>query len=289
MTIDIILFCYKQEQYIQQALESILTQEFPADTHVRLIVADDHSPDNTLNIIRETRNENQEACGRFEWVFLPEEPNMGISKNYKRSFAATEGEYVFILEGDDYWLPGHVMQHIAFWEEHPECSMMMNRITGAYEQADGSFKIDNYDGHWYPTDPYMVNLHMQIVEGNQLGNLSGCSFRGDYLRALPEELFEIPIADWMLGVMMAEQGLIGLTKESTHVYRVKASGVWAGHNRWQQHKIMIRYANMYDRFHMGKYHKEWSEFKKKCWMHVRNSWMHYIPTGLRDFIRKWKP
>lgn len=302
MTIDIILFCYKQEQYIRQALESILTQEVPTGTRVRLVVADDHSPDNTLGVIRDvyeiqklhtvsvTLCSNPANKGEVsvadvvEWVFLPEEPNMGISKNYKRSFAATEGEYVFILEGDDYWLPGHVMQHMAFWQKHPECSMMMNRITGAHEQADGSFKIEEYNGHWYPSDPYMVDLHMQIVEGNQLGNLSGCSFRGDYLRALPEELFEIPIADWMLGVMMAEKGLIGLTKESTHVYRVKASGVWAGNNRWQQHKIMLKDADLYDRFQKGKYHKEWSEFKKKCWMHVRNSWMHYIPTGLRDFI-----
>lgn len=288
MTIDIILFCYKQEQYIQQALESILVQEVPTGTRVRLIVADDHSPDNTLGIIRKIFNQQSSVCNRFEWVFLPEEPNMGISKNYKRSFAATEGEYVFILEGDDYWLPGHVMQHMIFWQEHPECSMMMNRITGAREQADGSFRIDEYDGHWYPTDPYMVNLYMQIVEGNQLGNLSGCSFRGDYLRALPAELFEIPIADWMLGVMMAEKGLIGLTKDSTHVYRIKASGVWAGNNRWQQHLIMLKDADMYNRFHNGKYHNEWSEFKSRCWRDVRRNWVKYLPVGMQKLIYKLK-
>lgn len=286
MTIDIILFCYKQEQYIQQALESILMQELPTDTRVRLIVADDHSPDRTLEIIRSlTPSPSPEGEGNIEWVFLPEEENMGISKNYKRSFAATEGEYVFILEGDDYWLPGHVMQHIAFWLEHPECSMMMNRITGAHEQADGSFKIEEYNGHWYPSDPYMVDLHTQIVEGNQLGNLSGCSFRGYYLRALPEDLFEIPIADWMLGVMMAEKGLIGLTKESTHVYRIKASGVWAGNNRWQQHLVMLKDADMYDRFHNGKYHGEWVEFKNRCWRDVRRNWLHYVPQ-LRKIVSR---
>lgn len=162
--------------------------------------------------------------------------------------------------------------------------MMMNRITGAHEQADGSYRITEYDGHWYPSDPFMVDLRMQIVEGNQLGNLSGCSFRGDYLRALPDDLFEIPIADWMLGVMMAEKGLIGLVKDSTHVYRVKASGVWAGNSNWEQHKIMIRYANMYDAYQNHKYHKEWLAFKKSCCLHVRRSWVRYLPVGLQNFI-----
>lgn len=282
-TIDIILFCYKQEQYIEQALQSIYDQQVPADYSVRIIVADDCSPDNTLALIEKHAVESP-----FPITFLPKEPNMGISKNYKRSFAATTADYVFILEGDDYWLPGHVMQHMAFWQKHSDCSMMMNRITGEREQTDGSFRIDEYNGHWYPTDPYMVDLHMQIVEGNQLGNLSGCSFRGDCLRALPDDLFEIPIADWMLGVIMTEKGLIGLTQESTHVYRIKASGVWAGHSRWRQHKLMLKEADLYNAYQNFKYDKEWKEFKRGCWREVRRNWMHYVPVWMQNTWHKIK-
>ena len=95
-TLDIILFCYNQEQYIEKAISSIYEQKLPNGAAARIIVADDSSKDNTLAIIKRLVPESP-----FPVVFLPEEPNMGISKNYKRSFAATQADYVAILEGDD--------------------------------------------------------------------------------------------------------------------------------------------------------------------------------------------
>jgi len=281
MTIDIILVCYNQEQYIRQALDSILMQEMPENTKMRLIVADDNSIDNTLWIIQEMHDTQCKVHDCFEWAFLPQEPNMGISKNYQRSFAATQGEYVFILEGDDYWLPGHIQQHVAFLGEHPECSMSFNMLR-ILEDSTGKMH------DWIQKEPYqLVSLQQQIEGGNHLGNLSGCCFRGDALRSLPGNLYNIPFADWMLGVMMAEIGNIALLSDVTNVYRVKDSGVWAGMSNWQQHKTLIEYANMYDHYQDYKYHQEWSTFKSKQWNHVRSSWMHYIPAGLRDFIHKF--
>ena len=276
ISVDIILFCYKQEQYIEQALRSIYAQELPKDVSARIIVADDASPDNTLAIIKRLAPESP-----FSMTFLPEEPNMGISKNYKRSFAATEADYVAILEGDDYWLPNHLAQHVAFWKQHPDCSMAMSRIHPMLLSENGEEHLQPL-GRWgYPSDPYMVDLRKQITEGNQLGNLSACSFRGDLLRALPENLYETRIADWMLGVMMAEQAPIALLSDSSSVYRYKSSGVWAGKNKWQQHKFMLQYADVYDRFQNGKYHTEWQQFKRKCWHDVRRNYMHYLPQWLQ--------
>ena len=102
-TIDILLVAYNQEKYIRQALDGIFIQRLENDIKMRIIVADDASRDNTLAIIKRRAPESP-----FPMVFLPEESNMGISKNYKRSFASTEAECVVILEGDDYWLRGLV-------------------------------------------------------------------------------------------------------------------------------------------------------------------------------------
>ena len=235
-SVDIILFCYNQEQYIEQALRSIYAQELPKDVSARIIVADDASPDNTLAIIKRLAPESP-----FPMTFLPEEPNMGISKNYKRSFAATEADYVAILEGDDYWLPNHLAQHIEFLENHPECSMSMNEISFLF---DSGYIHTELLVHDESADHICVDIHKQITEGNQLGNLSACAFRGHDLRELPNDLFELPVSDWMLGVMMSERGDIGILKGTTSVYRIKESGVWAGRSRWQQHKVMLRYADL---------------------------------------------
>lgn len=274
ISIDIILFCYKQEQYIEQALRSIYAQDLPKDVTARIIVADDCSPDGTLSIIKRLAPESP-----FPMEFLPEEPNMGISKNYKRSFAATKAEYVAILEGDDYWMPNHLKQHIEFLHNHPECSMSMNEITTLIEES-GKMQVSvmvRKENESY----ILVDTHKQIAGGNHLGNLSACVFRGDYLRELPETLYDMPIADWMLGVMLSQRGDIGIIKGSTNVYRIKASGVWAGRSKWKQHKIMLQYAHMYDKFQKGEYHREWSQFEQDLRQDARRNWMHYLPSWLQ--------
>lgn len=278
-TIDIILFCYKQEQYIEQALLSIYDQQVPADSSVRIIVADDCSPDNTLALIKKHAAESP-----FPMVFLPKEPNMGISKNYKRSFAATTADYVFILEGDDYWLPGHVMQHINFLQGHLDYSMCMNSITFYYEE-----KGEKRGGWWpYETEYLTVNLRQQIEDGNQLGNLSACCFRGQYLRDIPTKIFEIPVVDWMFGALMAQRGLIGILREITSVYLIKSSGVWAGKSIWQQTKGLLVCAKMYDNIQDGQYHAMWKNCRKNVLKYAFKHWTKFLPQKVQDLIHKVK-
>jgi len=283
ITVDIILFCYKQEQYIEQALRSIYAQELPEDVSVHILVADDASPDNTLAIIKDLAPESP-----YPITFLPEEPNMGISKNYKRSFAATTAEYVAILEGDDYWLPNHLAQHFAFWQQNPNCSMVMSRITYMQLTADGDEYILPISRWPYSSNPCFMTVQQQIIGGNKLGNLSACTFRGDLLRSLPTTLYSMSIADWMLGLALAEYFPIALLAESSSVYRYKPNGVWAGRSQWRQHKELLHDADMYDRFQNRKYHKDWQQFKQSCWQDVRRNWMHYMPQWFQNVWHKFK-
>ena len=88
--IDIILCCYNQEKYIEQALTSIYLQNF--SDKANLIVADDSSSDRTLEII-----ENIPSPAWINKVYLPSEKNMGLVQNYKRAFHACKSDFIFIL------------------------------------------------------------------------------------------------------------------------------------------------------------------------------------------------
>ena len=286
--VDIILVSYNQEKYIVDAINSIFSQNVPDNYIIHLIIADDKSTDSTFDIIRKhVYDLAQEFSGEIELTFLENDTNLGISLNYKRSFANCYGDVVLILEGDDYWISNnHIVQHVEFLTSHPDCSMSMNEITFLHECTSeiSVGKIVCESNAKYR----LVDVHKQIAEGNQLGNLSACVFCGQYVRELPSELFELPIADWMLGAMMAQRGYIGILKGSTSVYRIKASGVWAGRSRWQHHKTMLREADMYNKFQHGKYHNEWQEFKRSCWRDVKRNWMHYMPVWVQNVCHKVK-
>ena len=42
-------------------------------------------------------------AGNSNIRILPAERNVGITRNYQRGFAACRGEYVAVLDGDDFW------------------------------------------------------------------------------------------------------------------------------------------------------------------------------------------
>ena len=95
MKINIILITYNHSNYIRPALESILMQETSYD--VEIIVADDCSTDNTVEIIKE-----YESKTKFVFLYLHKDQNIGYIRNYQQAFATCTGDYVAIMEGDDY-------------------------------------------------------------------------------------------------------------------------------------------------------------------------------------------
>lgn len=286
MQVDIVLISYNQEQYIAQAVESILMQRVNDDVQVRVIVADDCSKDSTLEIIK-----SYEEKSPFPFVYLSAGKNLGISKNYQRAFAACDGNYIAILEGDDWWSsPNHIEQHIRFLDAHKECSMSMNTITFFTQETQESTAP-----YWEygDTDVFYVDTECQITQGNQLGNLSACVFRTSCINQLPNSLFDIPVADWMLGVMLSQQGLIALLKQSTSIYRKNVKSTWASRYEKQRVKIMLDLSKQYDKYQNGQYHKYWMRYRRNL---INKKKRYLMPPSLykvlkifTDFTKICKP
>lgn len=278
MRVNIILITYNQEQFVAQAVESILMQRVNDDVQVRVIVADDCSKDKTLEIIK-----SYEKKSPFAFVYLSAEKNLGISKNYQRAIAACDGDYIAILEGDDWWsCAKHIEQHIRFLKSHPECSMTMNRIS--YIRPD---IVEPVTFGWnYNEDVYYVDTETQITQGNQLGNLSACVIKTNYLKSLDSSLYELYVADWMLGVLLSQKGLIAILKDSTSVYRQNIDSQWAGLTRREQINQLISLAKIYDNYQDGLCHKYWNLYIKKLKREKYNKfYKRILPTSLIKLIK----
>lgn len=216
VSIDVILCCYNQEQYIVKALNSVFCQKVNAI--VRIIIADDGSSDNTMEIIR-----SHETNSPFPFIYLDNNVNIGMQANYQRSFEACKSDFTAILEGDDWWCSDqHLAQHVSFLKKHPRYSMSFNRIT-YYYQEDATEKLNKWP---YAKNYVTIKLRHQLGWGNQIGNLSSCVFRTTLLHRLPDQFYRLKFADWELGVMMALKGPIAKLKDSTSVYRINSKGQW---------------------------------------------------------------
>lgn len=237
MKINVILITYNHAAYIRQALESILMQK--TEHEVEIIVADDCSPDNTVDIIREYENKTS-----FRFSYLPKDKNIGYNKNYQQAFAACTGDYVAIMEGDDYWVKtNHLQNHIDHLTKQSAASMSYNRHIRLFEDQNREEIFE-----WTDNKYYQIVTTEELALGNRIGNLSCCMFRGDLIRNLDPKLFDMDIADWMLGMYMGQFGPILYLKEVTSAYRIHDNGQWSKMNEEEQCKKVIEFINEYDKY-----------------------------------------
>lgn len=94
--ISVCIACYNGQKYIKQQIDSILCQLEETD---ELIISDDGSNDDTLKIIR-----GYNDCR----IKIHNNHNHGVNNNFENALSFASGEYVFLCDQDDIWMPNKV-------------------------------------------------------------------------------------------------------------------------------------------------------------------------------------
>jgi glycosyltransferase involved in cell wall biosynthesis len=220
MKLSILLFCYNQEGYIQQAVESVLCQNIPFPFEI--VVADDHSTDATRTLITALLEKTS-----VTYRMLPSDRNLGISRNYERGFAACKGDYIAVLEGDDYWTnPNRIVRLVAIMDARPDAVVVFNRKNVLYE-ASGATVCDEWP---HATDQTEFSTIDMIID-NPISNMSTTLLRRQALTRLDSSLYALEIDDYMLGIALSEHGVLIKVKDPMTLYRVHSKGFFSGLNK----------------------------------------------------------
>jgi glycosyltransferase involved in cell wall biosynthesis len=247
---SIVLVTYNHEKYIQQAIESILMQQ--GCGAFELLVCDDCSTDNTISIAKNMLSNNTNV------QFYLNPKNLGITKNYQYAFSRCKGEYIFVLEGDDYWIDAQkIKRQIDFMDRYPICSVSAHPFitlrtdNGVFEMPANAVKqTEFFDGK---------DL---VLDSSIISNFSTCCYRRSVLEKMAPETYEVISYDWMINMSMSKLGLIGRINEPMSVYRIGASGSWQGVATEKQLQGMIDIIPIYDSILQHTYH-HYFEIKKQ--------------------------
>ncbi len=208
------MITYKHEHFIAQAIESILMQE--VDFEVEVVIGEDCSPDRTRAIV-------EDYAQRFPGVIraiLPER-NVGMMRNLMNTLESAKGEFIAMLEGDDYWTDkDKLAQQVRFMRENPGCALRHHRVS--YMQNGVCLKE-------YPPEARRVK---RIDDGGELAYqnfIQTCSlvFRRTHLPAFQNDFAAQKVGDWPLCVLLAERGWIGYLDINMADYRIHPGGMWS--------------------------------------------------------------
>jgi glycosyltransferase involved in cell wall biosynthesis len=105
--VSIVIPCYNQGHYLRQAIESVLSQDYP---RIELIVLDDGSTDDTQTVLAT-------YAGRFHYE---SHANMGQAWTLNKGWRISKGEILSYLAADDFLLPGAVTKSVGKLIATPE-------------------------------------------------------------------------------------------------------------------------------------------------------------------------
>ena len=112
--VSVIVLSYCSAETIVQTLDSIKAQTYK---NIELIIADDCSKDNSVQLARYWIAENKE---RFYAIKLAEAPqNGGLPSNINRALREATGEYLKLIAADDYMEPYAIGEYVKFCEANP--------------------------------------------------------------------------------------------------------------------------------------------------------------------------
>ena len=107
--VTVLIDTYNYGLYVEQAIESVLVQEFPAEQR-EIVVVDDGSTDDTAERLKKYGDAIRHL----------QKPNGGQASAFNFGFAAARGEIIATLDADDVWLPDKLRRICETFAQNPD-------------------------------------------------------------------------------------------------------------------------------------------------------------------------
>ena len=211
----VILLNFNQSSYLDQAINSVLMQDFKGS--IRVVIHDDASSDNSQALIHEW-------CSRFPdtLIGILQTENV-FSKKYnivQEVSRLIDSKYIARLDADDYWNSVDKIQ-IQF-EAFEKDSLVSIVAHPCYfkNEIDGSYKLFEL------RKSGMINSR-NLAFANFIQSPT-VMFRASSIEELPENFTEYYIQDWPMWAAASKNGKIQYLPNIYSTYRIHGTNGFAG-------------------------------------------------------------
>lgn len=214
--ISVIMPVYNTEQYLKQAIDSILEQTF---TDFELIAVNDASTDGSLKIL------NHYAKIDPRLVVVTNKENRKIVATLNRGIEMARGSLIARMDADDVSFPRRFEQQLALFDQHPGVVLVA-----------GGFEIIDEEGEFIyrevvPTEDRDIKRSMllrnPVAHGSVMFRKEACKKVGLYSNA------HGPTEDFELWTRLATVGEFAALEQTIFRWRINRKGISSNNNKLQ--------------------------------------------------------
>ncbi|HET9198118.1 MAG TPA: glycosyltransferase, partial [Solirubrobacterales bacterium] len=202
--VSVVVPCYGQAAYLEEAIESVLAQTY---AQVEIVVVDDGSPDNAARL-----------AARFPWVRVVRQPNAGLAAARNTGIRESEGELLVFLDADDRLLPRALEVGIEELRAHPEAAFAFGRYRRV--AADGR-RLEDDEQPRPDAPPYATFLRYNYagIPATGIFRRSALEDAGNFDETLPGA------EDYDLSLRLSRLHAVRPHPEEVVAYRVHGGGM----------------------------------------------------------------
>lgn len=114
--VSIVIPVHNGQEYIKESIDSCLNQTYD---NIEIIVVDDKSTDNTLNILKEYGD---------SITVIPVEKQNGLGNVLNIGIRASKGQYIARMDADDVMYPTRIQKQLEYMQKNPNCVAVGGQI-----------------------------------------------------------------------------------------------------------------------------------------------------------------
>lgn len=198
--VSVIIPCYNQSLYIADTILSVVNQTY---TNIEIICIDDCSNDDSVQIIKSFAEKYENI------VILTNRENSGVVKSRNKAIAASTGQYILPLDGDDVIFTSYIEKAVDILERNPNIGICYCRACFIGDKS-GEWLLPKFDA-----DKLLYSNH---IFATALFRKSDFILAGGY-----KDYMKDGFEDWDLWLSFIENGVsVYKINEILFGYRQKA-------------------------------------------------------------------
>jgi glycosyltransferase involved in cell wall biosynthesis len=251
--LTVLVLAYNVEKYIEECLNSILSQEVTFD--YKIYIGNDGSTDGTVSILKKYEKKYPNIVKLFLTNRIPRH-HQGDYINFANLYNQVKSEYFCVLDGDDFWTDNLKLKNqITFLDNNKEytaCGHNYYLLTNDGEMTPA------YDGKNDMNYKFFTNQFEDVLLGISFPYMQTSSlvYRNIFLddecviNSFKHHMYK---GDFIRTLLHASKGSVKYINKLMSVYRISGNGDWSKNSQKQN---SIYHINFY------RYHSKYTFCKK---------------------------